>query len=79
LRHMGKISTSKAQQRILDVLADGKEHTTYQLCLEAEVTNPAGWLSELKAQGFHFIKRCLGKSERGARVYGYTWARRATA
>jgi ribosomal protein S8 len=73
MRHLGTIKTSKAQQRVLQTLSDGNYYTSFELCLKAEVTNPSGVISELRAQGFHIITEYVGESERGARVWRYRW------
>jgi hypothetical protein len=73
MRHLGTIRTSKAQQRVIECLSSGKPWTTYALCLSAQCTNPAGVVSELRAQGFHITTKYVGESERGARTWEYQW------
>ena len=73
MRHMGCVARSKPQQRVLEAFADGNWHSSYQLCLEAEVVNPTGYISELRAQGYTIVKKYGGTTARGAEVWLYKW------
>ena len=77
MRHLPNIATSKPLQRLLSVLSDCAWHTTYQLCMEAEICNPSGAISDLKANGLHIITEYQGESARGARVWRYKWQGKA--
>jgi hypothetical protein len=70
---MGTIKTSRGQQRILDVLADGKPHSSFSICMDAEVVSPSTYISELTAQGFHISTLPGGRSARGARITYFQW------
>jgi hypothetical protein len=75
MRHLGSTANSKPQQRILSALSGGQWMTTFELCLKGEVTNPAGIISELRANGYHVQTEYFGESTRGARTWRYRWAR----
>lgn len=50
--HAAQLANSDRLQRVLDVLVDGKEHTTMDLVLEAGVCAVNSIVAELRANGY---------------------------
>lgn len=59
--HKARLERSPRLQRIMQVLADGCEHTTWEIQEKARSCAVGTSVSELRAQGFRIICRRLAK------------------
>ena len=67
--HAAKVDSSKRLQRVLDVLQDGKEHSTADLILRAHVCAVNSIVSELRANGYTID--CRSETVDGSRAWLY--------
>ncbi len=58
-----KVKTSNRLQRLLRVLADGREHSTLDLSIQAKICAVSAAISELRANGYDIECWCLGRGK----------------
>lgn len=51
--HAASITSSERLQRVLAVLEDGEEHTTYEILHQAQVCAVNSIVAELRTNGYH--------------------------
>jgi hypothetical protein len=64
--HAAKIDNSARLKRVLDLLKDGREHSTRDIVRQSDVCAVNSIVGELRENGFKILCRCLG---RGRYVY----------
>ena len=69
--HFARLASSPRLQRLHALLADGREYSTLELALGAQVCNPGTYVSELRAQGAVITCRQTRSQPRGERVWLY--------
>ena len=74
--HAARVGSSERLQRVLDVLRDHQEHSTFDLIANAAVCAVNSIVSELRANGFHITCR-QDREPNGNRVWLYRLERRA--
>jgi hypothetical protein len=62
--HAARIEASERLQRVLAVLSDGREHTTYEIVHAAQVCAVNSIVAELRANGYR-----VGCQRRGDRWF----------
>ena len=60
--HAASVSSSKRLQRVLAVLEDGLEHTTYEIVHQAQVCAVNSIVAELRVNGLNI--RCQRRRDR---------------
>ena len=73
-----RLDRSDRLRRVLDALADGGDHSTRDLIIEAEVCAVNSCVAELREQG-HAIECCRDRDASGGPVWLYRLADPATA
>lgn len=72
--HAARLDRSPRLQRVHALLADGAEHTTWEI-VQAGTVCPGTCVSELRAQGAHIECRRLVGGGRAGAVYVYRMTR----
>jgi len=70
--HYANIKNSKRLQRVLNLLADGCEHTTRDIIQRADVCAVNTAIAELRSNGYEIKTKDLGLRD-GAHIYSYQW------
>ena len=69
-RH-ARLENSTRLQRVLEVLKDGKWHTSLEIAMKARTVAPGSCISELRTNGFDIECRYRETTEEGMRVFEY--------
>lgn len=69
-RH-ARLENSARLQRVLEVLKDGKWHTSLEIAMKARTVAPGSCISELRTNGFDIECRYRETTEDGRRVFEY--------
>ena len=75
-RH-ARLENSARLQRVLEVLKDGKWHTSLEIAMKARTVAPGSCISELRTNGFDIECRYRETTEEGRRVFEYRLKREA--
>jgi len=75
--HFAKLSSSPRLRLLLDVLTDGKQHTTRDIFDRTGSMAVHTDISELRANGYTIVTDCQGRNEHGRTVYSYQWRPRS--
>lgn len=68
--HAATVDSSPRLQRVLELLRDGQEHSTQEICLEARVMAVNSCIAELRANGYA-VETARRKTDGGQRYYTY--------
>lgn len=60
--HSAKLDASPRLRRVLDVLGDGQEHTTYEILHQAQVCAVNSIVAELRCNGYDIV--CARRKDR---------------
>lgn len=59
--HFARIETSDRLQRVLDILSDGRSHSTMEIITEAQVCAVNSCIAELRMNGFRIDCKQIGR------------------
>lgn len=69
--HAANLAKSPRLQRVHDLLADGRPHSTRDIVVKADVCAVNAIVAELRSQGAVIVCRQAPRSDRGGRVWLY--------
>jgi hypothetical protein len=69
--HAAKVSTSSRLQAVLDVLSDGRWHSSYELTMKTHSVAPHSDLHEIRQNGYPVEQRYNGETPNGRRISEY--------
>ena len=76
--HAATVDSSPRLQRVLELLRDGEEHSTQEICLEAKVMSVNSCIAELRANGYA-IDTARRRTDGGQRYFTYRLLPRQSA
>lgn len=68
--HAARLNSSPRLKRVLEVLRDGREHSTMEIVMQARVMAVSACVAELRQNGAEIA--CEQRSEEGGRRWYYT-------
>ena len=71
--HFANITKSERLKKVLDILADRKEHSTIELAKATDSVAIHSDISEIRANGFPIERRYAGKNDNGRQINYYRW------
>ena len=69
--HHARVENSARLQRVLDVLSDGRWHSSLEIAMKARTVAPGSCVAELRSNGFDIECRYRETTEEGRRVFEY--------